>query len=347
MRIVFKDLKKGIIKIIPVSQDDLWLLSQEISKGALVSGKTTRKIKISDTKVDKKTFYIELITEKAEYSNNLLRISGITRSEIDEIPKGSHHSLTIELHDELKIEQKWLKYQLDRLFESTKEKANILLVALDRQDVYFARIEQEGYKVLSSFEGEVEKKSPGVKAKGEFYKDITLKLKEYDERLKLDRIVIASPAFFKDDFMKQLNDDNLRKKITLATCSTVGDNSFDEILKRDEVKSALSEERARQEISIVDDLFEQIGKDGKFAYGYNDVNERTLSGAVLILLITTKIIETNRANETFDRLEKVMQLVEQNNGKIMIINSNNDAGKRLDGITGIGAILRYKDYNKK
>ena len=341
MKITLKDTKKGIMRVVPQNQDDLWLLSQIISSGALISAKTTRKIMISETIVEKKTYFLSIQIEKIIYENDVLRVSGSVMSENDDIPKGSAHSISIEINDTVKIEQKWLSFQLDKLEDATKDKANILLVVLDREDVYFAQLTQENYRVLSNFEGEVERKMEGASHKGNFYAEVTEKMKEYNKRLCLDKIVVASPAFFKDDFMKQLNDDGLKKKIILATCSSVSENAFAELIKREEVKQALQDERVREELELVDQLFVEISKDGKCAYGLNVVKEKVESGAAETLLISTDAINDYREKEKFNVLEKMMVMVEQMNGKIVIITSTNEAGKKLDGITGIGAILRY------
>jgi protein pelota len=344
MRIKIKDIRKGTLVLVPLNQDDLWLLSQVILKGALVSGHTTRKIKISETKVDKKTYYLQIITEKVEYVNESLRVSGKSNTEVDDIPKGSYHTISFAVHDEIKIEQEWMKYQLDKIDESAKEKSNILLAVFDRQEVFFAQLTQEGYKLLSSFEGDVERKVSGVKAKGEFYKDILAKIREYDERLKLNHIIIATPAFFKDDFMKQVNDEILKKKMILSTCSIASENAFSEVVKRDEVKKALANERIKKESEAVDELFTEISKDAKFAYGLESVKERADAGAVEKLLLSTNLINVFREKENFEELEKIMKAVEKSNGEVVIITSTNEAGKRLDGISGIGALLKYKQY---
>lgn len=344
MRITLKDIKKGIIKLAPTSSDDLWLLGQMINPGAFVSSKTTRKVKISETKVDKKIYYIKIRVEKLGYENDILRISGIVESEHDDIPKGSHHSINLGLNDEAKVEQKWLKFQIEKIEDATKEKSNILLVVLDRENVFFAEIHQAGYKILSNFEGDVEKKVEGIKAIGGFYAQVAKKLKEYDTRLQLDKIVLASPAFFKEDFMKQLVDDGLRKKIILATCSSASENAFNELMKRDELKKAFAEERMQHEINAVEELFVEIGMDGKSCYGFEQVKKKTDVGAVEKLLISSNLINEFREKEEFDKLEQIMLIVEQTNGKVMIIDSHNDAGKKLDGISGIGAVLRYKNY---
>ena len=49
-----------------------------------------------------------------------------------------------------------------------------------------------------------------------------------------------------------------------------------------------------------------------------------------------------RDENSYGRLEAIMKVVEQAKGSITIITSEHDGGKKLDGIGGIGAILRYK-----
>jgi protein pelota len=342
MRILLKEIRNGIVKVLPQNQDDLWLLSQIIFPEALVSAKTTRKIKLSETKVEKKVYYLTIKAEKVTYENEILRISGLVVSENDDIPKGSAHSFSININDDLKIEQRWLSYQLKKIDDSTKEKANILLVILDRESVFFAKLTQQGYKLLSQFEGDVQRKVEGLSAKGDFYSDVSVKLKEYQQRLSLDRIVVASPAFFKDDFIKQLKDDDLKKKIILATCSSVDENAFNELIKRDEVKQALINERVRDEMTLIERLFVEISKNGKCTYGFDHVKEIANAGAIEIMLVTTEFIMQYREQNKSKELDDLMNLVEQINGKVVVITSSNDAGKKLDGIAGIAGLLRYK-----
>jgi protein pelota len=337
-----KDLRNEIIKLRPQNQDDLWLLSQILDVGSFATAKTTRKIKISETKVEKKTYILKISISSVKYENEILRILGKVVSEVEDIPKGSSQSISIEINDLLTIEQKWLNYQIDKLEESTKEKVKILLVIIDREEAYFAKMTSSGYEILSNFKGEVFRKSEdGLVGGGNFYQEVGTQIEEYVERLKVDKIVVASPAFFKEDFLKQFKNDEVKKKIFLATVSSVSSNAFVELLKRDEVKSVFAQERFEKELFFVDKFFENLGKNSRCSYGFKDVEEKSEQGAVEILLLTTKTIAEYREKEDFKTLEDLMKLVEQINGKVLIIDSSNDAGKRLDGIMGIGAVLRY------
>ncbi len=342
MRIEKKSLKQGIIKLVPQNQDDLWLLSQVVGKGSFITGRTTRKIKISETKVEKKTYILKIEVDTIKYEHELLRFNGKVMSESVDIPKGSAQSITIDENDRLTIQQEWLNYQVEKIEDSTKEKVKIMLVVLDREEVYFAKMTINGYEVLSEFKGDVSRKTEdGLVGGGNFYGDVATKIEEYVERLKVDKVVVASPAFFKEDFMKQWNNDEIKKKVVIATVSSVSKNAFIELLKRDEVKSVFAQERFEQELLFVERLFTELGCNGKCAYGFDSVKEKTTEGAVEVLLVTTKIIDDYRERNEFYKIEKLLKLVEQIKGKVLIVGSDNEAGKQLDGIAGIGAILRY------
>ena len=66
---------------------------------------------------------------------------------------------------------------------------------------------------MSSIKGEVEKKEAEVKGKGGFYQDIIKSLQEYSKRHNIKNIIVASPAFWKEELIKQIKDDELKKKI--------------------------------------------------------------------------------------------------------------------------------------
>jgi len=342
----------GSFKVVPTSLDDLWLLSELIIPGAHVTAKTTRKIKISETKVEKKVYVMTLVVEKCVYEYDLLRISGIVHSEHDDIPKGSAHSFSIQAHDMTTIEQEWLDFQKQKLHDATKEQLSILLVAMDRQSVFFAKLKQQGYDILSSFEGDVQKKAPGVSGSGSFYKDITTTLVEYDQRFSPTAIVLASPSFFKDDFLNQFQHDDIKKKIISATVSDVHEHAFDELLKRDEVKQAIQKQHADDSLSLVDDFFTHLSRDEKVAYGFSEVEEKAVAGSVDKLLISSHYFNTVRDSDAstgdtavtlpdYELLKKLLTFVETSKGSVHIISSESEAGKKLDGIAGIGAILRY------
>jgi protein pelota len=349
MKQIHTNLKHGIVKLSPENMDDLWILSQLVEPGDSLKGKTFRKIKKTESterakKIVKKPVFMKITVEKTELGADVLRISGKIIEGPDDLPRGSYHTFNVEPQGVITIQkEKWLKFQLDKLKEACTTKVpKIMIVVFDREEAYFAKMKKYGYSLLTTLSGSVQKKALDEKAKDGFYNDIIKQITDYDKRFNLEKIIIASPAFFKEDLMKFLKDGKLRKKIIIATCSSVGENAIHEVLKRDETKVALAEERFAAELKLVEELLTEISKEGNVAYGLKETEEAANSGAIKTLLLTDKLIFNLREKERYGKLEAIMKLVDGMKGDIKIISSGHDGGKKLDGLGGIGAILRYK-----
>ena len=351
MKQIYSNLKKGEIKVKVENMDDLWYLSTIIDPGDFVKGKTIRKIKLGDkeqrnVKIIKKPIFIKINAEKIEFSktSNMLRVSGKITEGPEDVSKGEHHTFNLEENTIITIiKEKWLKFQLDKLKEACSTSiAKILIVVLDREEVYLALMKKYGYEILSHINGKVEKKAQPEQIEGSFYQEIIQKIEEYDKRYNFSQIIVASPAFWKEYLMKELKDSDLNKKIILATCSSVDKTGINEVLKRPETKEALKQDRIAKEVNLVEELLAEISKNDLAAYGLKDVEGAANAGAVKILLVTDTLIQKSREENKYEKIDSIMKITEITNGAINIISSEHEGGKRLDGLGGIGAILRYK-----
>ena len=351
MKLLYSNLKKGEFKVLAQNLDDLWYLSTIIEPGDFVQGKTFRKIKSSsgDEKskgATKKSVFLKIFVEKVEFSkySSILRVSGIIKSAPEDIPLGEHHTFNIEENTSIEIiKENWLKYQLDKLKDACSEKRSSILICVhDREEAYFALFKKYGFEVLSHIEGEVQKKREENIKKENFYLAIINKLKEYVERYEIKQVILASPAFWKEDLLKEIKDAELKQKIILATCSSATKNGIEEVIKRPEVREALKQERAAKEMNKVEELFTEIAKNNLAVYGLKETENASVIGAVNNLLITDSFIQKSRIENFYKKLENIMKTVDKTKGEIEIISSEHEGGKKLDGLGGIGAILRFK-----
>ena len=351
MKIIHSDFKKGIVKVKIENLDDLWYLNPLIEKNDLVKGKTLRKIKVGEEtqrkqKIAKKAVFLLIEVEKVEFSktSNVLRVSGTVKEAPEDVPLGTHHTFNIEENSIITlIKQKWLKFQIDKLKEASRDvSAKILICVHDREEAYFALMKTYGYQLLTNIKGTVAKKADIKQVESNFYKEILKQLIEYDERYDLSKIIIASSAFWKEELMKEIDDKKLKSKIILATCSSVGENAINEVLKRPETENALKQDRIAKEFKFVEELFAEISKNNLASYGLKETKNAAEAGAVKTLLITDKFIQQKRMENKYEGIENIMKTVDSAKGDILIVSSDNEAGKKLDGLGGIAAILRYK-----
>ena len=351
MKLLYSNLKKGEVRVMTQNIDDLWYLSTIIEPRDMAQGKTLRKIKIvsieeKSKEATKKPVFVKIEVEKVEFSKytNVLRVSGIIKQAPDEISLGDHHTFNIDDNTVITIiKEQWLKYQLDKLKEACAEKKSSLLICVhDREEAYFALFKKYGYEILAHIRGEVQKKREENIKKENFYLAIINKIKEYVERHKIKQVIIASPAFWKEDLMKELKDNDLRQKIILATCSSATRNGIEEVIKRPEVREALKQERTAKEINKVEELFTEIAKNSLAVYGLKETGNASSIGAVKELLITDNFIQKSRSENFYFDVERIMKTVDKTKGTIEIISSEHEGGKKLDGLGGIAAILRFK-----
>ncbi len=351
MKIVHKDLRKGEIKVKTENLDDLWYLSNIIEPGDILRGKTIRKIKIGDSEqrkadVVKKVVFVSVKVEKLDFgAKSSLRVSGTIEEGTEDIPKGSHHTFDIDENTIVMIvKEKWLKYQLDKINEACQEKGGkIMIVVLDRDEADFALMKKYGFEMLNSIKGDVKKKrmEETASAKKGFYEEVLEMMKDYAQRHNIQKIVLGSPGFWKDEFMKYVKEDEIKKKLILATCSDTGNAGINEVLKRPEVRQALQEERAAKEINLVEELLSEISKNKLAAYGFREVGNAVEAGAVKTLLVTDSFIQKSREEGAYRFVEKMMKAVDEMNGDVVIVSGENDGGRKLNGLGGIGALLRY------
>jgi len=191
-------------------------------------------------------------------------------------------------------------------------------------------------------EGKVQKKQDEDTVKSTFYADIINKLIDYVKRHEITQVVLASPAFWKEELLKELKDKDIKKIITQATCSSADETAINEILKRQEIKEVLKKDRIAKEINLVESLLVEISKKKLAAYGYNETASAVQAGAAKELLLTDTFIRDMREKNEYENVDALLKTVEKMKGKIHIIDSEHDGGKKLDGLGGIGALLRYQ-----
>lgn len=347
MKLTKTDWKNGEVKIEITTPEDLWVLNQIIEPGNSVSARTMRKLKIGDEgdrniTVVRKPVNLTVNVTKVQLTpeRDSLRVSGTVTRGPEDVPLGSHHTISLEPGGSLLLVKKWLSYQKERLIEASKEsKSRIVIAVHDREEAIIAETSPDGHRIVSHLRGQVAKKY-AEQAPTNFYAEIVKYLSDYSKRRNPSHIIIASPAFWKDELKKNLTPE-LAKKTILATCSSVSENAISEVLNRQETKTALQEDRLAREMQAVEKLLTAMGSDKPSTYGPDHVAKAAQAGAIENLLLSDKLLSKYKEEENFKFLEEIMTETENSKGKILIVSSSNEAGKRLDGIGGIGAVLRY------
>lgn len=337
MRILKKDLKKGIVKLVPETIEDLYILEKILRPGDVIAGKTLRSMTIMRgdqvIKGEKKWISVRLKVENVKLSEhaNELRVKG----KIIEAPEDvelAYHTFEIKLGREVEIERKWKEYEIEKLKELKIKRPKIVICVLDDEEcditILNGSLKQAG-KVRGvrgkRYDNNIEDK------RKQYFESVAKRLEE----IECERIVIAGPGFAKDELAKLIKERHpeLMKKIVIDSVAHTGEAGINEVFRRGIVDRVVKDSLLAKETKLVEKFLERLAKDELVVYGLEETKKALEVGAVDTLLISDVMLRDNEA---------LLELAEKIGAKIKIISSNHDAGKRFLGLGGIGGFLRFK-----
>ncbi|UCH89431.1 MAG: mRNA surveillance protein pelota [Thermoplasmata archaeon] len=346
MKIIHRDPRVREFKVLVENLDDLWHLTNILEKNDLVYALTYRREEKKDDKLraeraEKKKLRIGIRVESWKYHEfaDILRIHGT----IEDAPfdLGSYHTLNIEVDTKLSIiKEHWQAYQLDRLDEAVKaaKQPLVTFVSIDDDRSVIATLHQYGIRHNTTITGPGHGKRFEVKGEDpmpEYFGQILSHLKQTHSLG--SPLIILGPAFFKDDFKKfgMDREPKLLKNSIVENTNQVGMAGIQEALKRGVVTRVLKDARVAIETEMVEHFLIEISKNGLYAYGIDEINKALEVGAVENLLITNDFVRTPKG-------AKLLDMAKTTGAKVMVISTVHEAGKKLEGFGGAGAILRYK-----
>jgi len=273
-----------------------------------------------------------------EFSDRL-RIHGI----IEEGPQdlGSFHTLNInaDAMDKISIVKKeWKHYQLERIDEAVilRNQSILSFISLDEDTATIAILRQSGIQWIADIDS---------KRSGKMYESKDTEKEYFGEIISIIRtnkdkdtpLVIVGPGFTKEHFVKY---GKSREPVLFDNClvhgtGNAGMNGVQETIKSGIVKNITKENRVIFETQLIEKLFEEIKKEGLATYGEQEVNRALSNGAVERLIISDVLVRAKKG-------EFFLRIAKQNNSEFTIINTMHEAGKKFEGIGGIGALLRFK-----
>ncbi len=340
MRVLKKDLKEGEIKLRLESMDDVWHLHNLVAPGELVRAVTHRREeakadKIRPERMEKRRVYLGIRVRDVEFHpfTDRLRISGVI--EEGEMDLGQHHTLNLTVGDDLAAVKEWKDHELRRIDEAVAatHKPLIALLAIDDEEALLAHLMQYGVREVATIKsGRQGKMFPGGRTKEDYFAEVLDKLRQANLG---DALLVLGPGFEREDFAAYAREKapEIAAKIRVYGTSHGGKTGITEALKGGAGAKALEESRVGEETRLVESLLEEIAKGGKFAYG-PEVEGLAESGAVETLMITDELVRTEAG-------ERVMRAADQGRGRVVIVSTHHDAGKKLRALGGVAALLRY------
>ncbi len=240
-------------------------------------------------------------------------------------------------------------FYLEPLEDMIKHKEAYGIVLLDRREANVAILKGKSINTIHTFSSAV----PGkYKAGGQsaarfarvrenlaraFYQKVadTVNTEFNPQVTPLKGILIGGPGPSKEEFYNEnfLNQEIKDKVISVVDVGYVGDQGLQELVEKSQ--DILANQAIIKEKQAGERFFRVLGKTSDLAtYGEEKVRKALTAGAVELMLITSSIDE--------NKIEELAGIVESQGGDWIILDKDGRDGKTLDGLGGIGAILRYK-----
>lgn len=358
MKILHVNRKKGVVKILTESLNDLWVLYNVVQPGDRIEGKTLRRVVLRDgDKGERKSMYLGLHVEDLAFheSSNRLRVKGrIYAGPDDLVSMGKYHTMNVEPHQKYTfLKEEWLDYQLDRLRAAARPVAEtrMLVVAIEKGEAVLGLVSNYSLSPTTTIHENIPGKRYKKFAKdavsnawSAFYEGVEMAANEVVSREPVDLVIVAGPGFIKDDFAERLRKrfPDWAAKVRLAQASSASDSAIQEVLRQDAVVEMAKDQRVVVETRLMDEFVRRLGKEeGTIAYGLKEIQTATEMGAVEKLLIADRRFRD--ATEAKRRaLDHLLKTVEMGGGTIYIVSSMHPAGEQLMDFGGIVALLRFR-----
>jgi protein pelota len=351
---------KAIIAI-PDDADDLLSMRRIIQPGDDVTADTTRVIKqvkeyARPDKGNRVNVRLSINVENISLDDVVgrLRLSGtITNSSNELVPRGIHHSLTVELGDMIVIDKhrKWKDTEIGILKKSTNN-VGFILLAVDTQEAAVASVLGTHLHVIPNiYSGQSGKRyEQSVKNNtsidvffGEIVKTIfsisrtTVENNHQGQR----RMIIFGPGETKRRLYNSLVAKYQFNKELISVVDGVdvaGEDGIFVFLRSPAMKESMHSSKLATVSSILDEIMRLVHKgEIKYSMGMEEVSDATSNNAVECLVFSDSIFKTVEENSVI----KLLNSAEAQGAKIFAVDSSTDIGLRVSSLGGIIALLRY------
>lgn len=337
---VTEDLKRGGFgeyKLLPESLDDLWHLSHLITWGNTVYAVTLRTVdgpndKLRSEKLEKRPVRIGIKVEKVEFlpTAGRLRVFGIITYGPD---MGQHHSLNIETGYEISVVREWKAVDLERLERAVSASVHgvVHIAAIEDGEAELYRVRQYGpERIVTLTVGSG--KTAEIDGRAGLFEELLSHLEKVT-----GPIVIAGPGFVKEDFFKYVKtkSPDLAPRMLLSDTRRSGYGAVQEAIGNGVLTKVAEDLQLAREVQVMDEVFLRIGQNGAVAYGISEVRTSIDYGAAETLIVADRFIRESKISSLVESAERL-------GANVVVLSTEFEPGKRLEGLGGIAALLRYK-----
>ncbi|MFH1247141.1 MAG: hypothetical protein V1644_02055, partial [Candidatus Micrarchaeota archaeon] len=199
-----------------------------------------------------------------------------------------------------------------------------------------AELETKGINFGTELHNNANKRNPKTfdEKNKKYFEEVAAGL---EQRAKSGAVLIAGPAFAKDNLKKLLDKDHreLASRCKYEYASSAETSAVLELLKKGLLQKLLTQQKLQDEFEALEKFKTSLGRsDGLCVYG-EKVGEVIHSGAAGELLVVDEVLRKDK------KVQAILTDAKKMGAKITIFNSEDDAGMEFKSFK-IAALLRYK-----
>jgi protein pelota len=342
--------------VIPEDSDDLFTLRRIIENGDYIIANTTRVIKnvkeySRPDKGERIRVRVSIRTMNTSFDGvvDRLRITGIiTNSDNELVPRGIHHSLTVQIDDTITIDKnrKWNNAELN-ILKKSGDSTNFILVSVDTNEAAIAKVSGTHLKLIPNlYSGHSGKRYQQSATKNNstmetFFENIFKTIwNVFTGEKNSSRIIVFGPGETKRRFYNLLVEKKRfeKDKITIIDGVDVAGEDGVFVFLRSYAKEAMRLSKLTTVSSILDEIMYLVYKgEAKYAIGMQEVLNAASMKSIKYLVFSDTIFKTVDENSVV----KLLNSVEVHGAKAFAVDSSTDIGLRVSSLGGIIALLRY------
>jgi protein pelota len=346
VRLLHRDATTGRLRLRLETPSDLWRIARLVRPGELVGASTTRRDPeappdVAGAERSRRRVFLTVRAEQVEFHgfSKHVRITGpIVEGPFD---LGRHHTLDLTEGDELTVVKPELTAGERSVLEEGLEgrgEPTILIAAVDWGDSALVRLRGRAIEPVADLRRTIAGKrfelAQGEKDRKTYVDEILGVLRR--EGASATSVVVAGPGFLKEEIAHRIGEEapELAKKLRVFPASESGRAGVDELLRSGKASEALRGSVAAEEAEVVERLLRSLAGGVRAAVGPVEVREAVDAGAVETLLIADTLLVDPQLAPVLDRARSTRV-------RVFVVRAEGDAGKRLEALGKVAAILRY------
>ena len=342
MKIISFNTVTKLLKLVPETFDDLYLLAVILNKNDKIGSHSYRRFKSTEDDVgEQKEVFIRIILEKTEIDKSAwrLRLNGkiIEGNPLEFVRLNTYHTLNIGISDLIEIEKpEWKEYILKRIKQAVSDakKPKLAVIVMDDEKATAAYIRGYGIDIITELYSKLSKKlsEKEFEKQKELYFNSIIKL---FSGLDVGIVILAGPGFMKDDIKKYIDSKGIKidKRLFYEPCSDAERSGIREVMQSDTISKIFENEHIKKEFEYLN-LFLSSLRIGSSTSGVNKVSEALDSYSIGVVLVNDSVLWD-------DDIKLILEKADNQGVAIEIFNSDDEAGKQLSSFKNIVGIEKY------